>query len=137
MRKRILFTMIVLVLGAMVLTACGGGSTDAPVGDAANGEVLYNSATLGAKSYAGCATCHFFDETKGSEVVAPYTAGTATKAASRVSGLSAEEYIRESIVNPDAYIVDGYTAGIMYQSWGEDLTDEEINDIIAYLLTLE
>lgn len=138
MRKTILFTLVVLVLSAMALTACGGGAPEGPVvADAANGEALYNRATLGKKSAEGCVSCHNFDASEGDETSAPYTVGTATKAESRVPGLSAEEYILESIVNPDAYLVDGFVAGVMYQSWGEDLSEQEIADIVAYLLTLK
>ena len=136
MRKTVLITMVVLMLSALALTACGGGASDGPVvGDAARGEELYNRATLGKKSSEGCVACHNYDETQGDESDAPYTAGTATKAEGRVPGLSAEEYILESIVNPDAYIVEGFNAGDMYQTWEEDLSEQEIADLVAYLLT--
>lgn len=135
MRKTVLLTMIVLVLSAIVLTACGGASDGPVIGDAANGEALYNRATLGKKSSAGCVSCHNFDASKGDESGAPYTAGTATRAESRVPGFSSEEYIQESILNPDAYVVDGFVAGVMYQSWGEDLNEQEIADLVAYILT--
>ena len=138
MRKTVLFTLVILTLSAMALTACGGGAADGPVvADAANGEALYNRATLGKKSAEGCVACHNFDASEGDEADAPYTAGTATKAESRVPGLSAEEYILESIVNPDAYVVEGFNAGDMYQTWAEDLSEQELADIVAYLVTLK
>ena len=133
MRKTVLFTLVIL---ALVLTACGGGgSSEGP--DAANGEKLYNQATLGSKSAEGCASCHNMDASEGDETDAPFTAGTATRAESRVPGLSAEEYIMEYIVNPDAYLVEGFEAGSMYQSWGDDLSEEQIADILAYLVTVK
>ena len=138
MRKTVLITMVVLMLSALALTACGGGASDGPVvGDAAQGEELYNRATLGKKSAEGCVSCHNFDETQGDETDAPYTAGTATKAETRVPGFSAEEYIIESIVNPDAYVVEGFNAGDMYQTWAEDLSEQEMADLVAYLVTLK
>lgn len=135
MRKTILFAMVVLMISAMALTACGGASDGPVVGDAARGEELYNRATLGSKSSEGCVSCHNHDESQGDESNAPYTSGTATRAESRVPGLSAEEYIHESIVNPDAYVVEGYSAGDMYQFWADDLSEQQIADIVAYLLT--
>lgn len=136
MRKTVLITMVVLMLSAMALTACGGGASDGPVvGDAARGEELYNRATLGKKSAEGCVACHNYDAAQGDESNAPYTAGTATKSEGRVPGLSAEDYILESIVSPDAYIVEGYNAGDMYQTWEEDLSEQELADLVAYLLT--
>ena len=136
MRKTVLFTLVILVLSAIVLTACGGGKSSGPVvGDPAKGKDLYNRATLGKKSAEGCVSCHNYDESEGDEENAPYTAGTATRAETRVPGLSAEEYIHESIINPDAYVVENYNAGDMYQTWAEELSEQEIADLVAYLLT--
>jgi len=138
MRKTVLITMIVVILSAMALTACGGGAADGPVvGDAAKGEELYNRATLGKKSSEGCVSCHNMDASEGDESNAPYTAGSATRAETRVPGFSAEEYIHESIVSPDAYVVEGFNAGDMYQGWAEDLSEQEIADLVAYLLTVK
>ncbi len=138
MRKTVLVTIVVLMISAMALTACGGGASDGPVvGDPAKGEELYNRATLGNNSAEGCVACHNYDETQGDEADAPYTAGTAAKSETRVPGLSAEEYILESIVNPDAYVVEGYSAGDMYQTWEQELSEQEIADLVAYLVTLK
>ena len=49
--------------------------------------------------------------------------------------MTAEEYIRESITTPDAYVVEKYKAGDMYQEWAKDLSKQEMDDLIAYLLT--
>lgn len=129
--RRVIFVMMVL---SLVLAACGGSDSSMEP-DPARGEELYNRSTLGSKSAEGCATCHNYDASEGPEEDAPYTAGTATKAATRVPGLSAEEYIRESIVDPDAYVVEGWQTGDMYAGWTDDLTEQQIADLVAYLLT--
>jgi hypothetical protein len=49
--------------------------------------------------------------------------------------MSAEEYIRESILTPDAYVVEGFQEGDMYQTFGEELSEQQIADLIAYALT--
>jgi cytochrome c2 len=46
-------------------------------------------------------------------------------------------YIRTSILHPNDFIVPGYPADLMPQNYAEILTDEEVNDLVAYLLTLE
>jgi cytochrome c len=130
--RRVIFVLMVL---SLVLVACGGGSDGSSGPDPDRGKDLYNRSTLGKKSAEGCATCHNYDESEGEEEDAPYTAGTATKAATRVPGLSAEEYIHESIINPDAYVVEGWEAGDMYAEWAEDLSEQQIDDLVAYLLT--
>ena len=115
--------------------ACGAKSNGPVVGDAENGKKLYNSKTLGTNSAAGCSSCHNYDASKGKSDKAPYTAGTATRAATRVAGMTAEEYIHESIINPNAYVVENYKAGDMYQNWAKELNDQQIADLVAYLLT--
>ncbi|MEW5961665.1 MAG: cytochrome c [Chloroflexota bacterium] len=127
-------TLILSLVLLFVLTACGGGGGPV-VGDAGRGEKLYSQATIGAKSAEGCTSCHNQDESEGPAENAPYTAGTATRAATRVAGLSAEEYIHESILNPNAYVVEGWQEDDMYQTFSQELSEQEIADLVAYLLT--
>ena len=49
----------------------------------------------------------------------------------------ATDYIHQSIVEPNAYVVEPFAEGLMYQNYGTDLTEQEINDLVAYTLTLE
>jgi cytochrome c553 len=134
MRKLMLVLGLVLVV-ALVLVGCSSGGGAAGPGDAARGKSLYNKSTLGTKSAEGCVSCHKYDEKEGKAEKAPYTKGTATRAATRVPGMSAEDYIKESITKPDAYIVEGFNKGDMYAKWSTELSAQEINDLIAYLLT--
>lgn len=134
MRKLIL-AITLLSIVALVLSACGGSGGAAGPGDAARGKQLYNKSTLGKKSTEGCVTCHKYDEKEGKAEKAPYTKGTGARAATRVPGMSAEDYIKESFLKPDAYVVEDFNKGDMYQKWSEDLSPQEIADLIAYLLT--
>lgn len=134
MRKLILAIALITV-GALLLSACGGGGGTAGPGDVARGKTLYNRSTLGTKSAEGCVSCHKYDEKEGIAEKAPYTKETAKRSATRVPGMSAEEYIKESILKPDAYIVEGFNKGDMYAKWTTELSAQEINDLIAYLLT--
>lgn len=88
----------------------------------------------------GCAGCH--GEPGGAGLVGPNLGGVATRAATRVPGQSAEEYITNSIVNPNDYVVaecpNGPCApGLMPQTYGQTLTEQELNGLVQYLLTLE
>jgi hypothetical protein len=51
--------------------------------------------------------------------------------------MTAEEYLYQSITDPDAYVVEGFPAGQMVPNLAEILTEEQIADLIAFLLTLE
>ena len=135
MRKIFSTILVFFVAAVFMLTACSSKPSGPIVGDVANGKKLYTSATLGSNSAAGCSTCHNYDESKGKADKAPYTAGTATRSETRVAGMNAEEYIHESIIKPNAYVVENYKEGDMYQKWKDELNDQQIADLIAYLLT--
>jgi hypothetical protein len=53
----------------------------------------------------------------------------------RERGVSAQAYIRESIVTPDRYLVPGFQAGLMPQTYNERLTQGQTDDLVAYLMT--
>ena len=48
-------------------------------------------------------------------------------------GQAAEDYVRESIVDPDAFIVKGFQANVMPSFQGK-LTDKQIQALVEYLL---
>jgi cytochrome c551/c552 len=83
----------------------------------------------------GCIGCHQLDPNQ--TVVAPSWYDMANAA---LIHSGADEgpaaYIHHSIVAPNDYVVAGYPAGIMPQTYGETLNDEQLMHIVAYLLTL-
>ena len=44
-------------------------------------------------------------------------------------------FIRESITDPEAYIAEGYSGGIMPANFGTSLTPKQINDLVAFILS--
>ena len=92
---------------------------------------------------AACASCHTVQGVAAG-VLGPPLDGIASAAANRISGYSAEEYIRESIVEPDAYTAgtaDGlsqdYQEGLMQATMaGISLSEEDVDNLVEYLLTL-
>jgi len=101
--------------------------------DPADGEVLFNQ--MYAETGFACATCHHVDVDEN--LIGPTMLNIADTAATRVEGQSAERYLYNSIVHPNDYIVDGFVEGVMPANWSEVLSDPEIYDIVAYLLTLD
>ena len=96
---------------------------------------MFAQPVIGASNAPGCITCHSLEPDV--VIVGPSQVGVATRAQTRVPGQSAEEYIRASITDPHVFVVEGFVEGMMYQNYGTDLTDREINDLVAYALTLE
>ncbi|PJF41567.1 MAG: hypothetical protein D6737_00980 [Chloroflexi bacterium] len=92
-------------------------------GDAENGAALFTA--------NGCSACHNFDSDDA--LVGPGLLTIAERAALRVEGLDAVEYIRQSIVEPSAFVVEGFPPAMPPFT---TLSEEEVNDLIAYLFTL-
>jgi len=83
----------------------------------------------------GCVGCHNLDQPQTPNNRGPVgpnlgnlheTAGT--------HGQDPFAYVHESIVNPNAYISEGYMAGIMPANFAERMTEEEINALVEWLL---
>lgn len=132
----VLFALLAVLL--LALSACGGGeAAPAPAeggaADPAAGKAIFEQTIVG--SNAGCVTCHSLQP--GTVLVGPSLAGIATTAATREAGKSAEEYLRESILAPDAYVVEGFQSGLMLSGWDKALSEKELNNLVAYLLTLK
>ena len=100
-----------------------------PAGDPENGAELWDQQIQAVQS---CATCHSLD---GSSGIGPTMQGYSEVAGTRVEGESAEVYSYHSIVNPAAYLVQGYP-NVMYTQYDSALSDQQIADLIAYMLTL-
>jgi len=131
-------------------TATPGPSPDEaiaqlPAGDAANGEALVAA--------QGCIACHIANPDTPDAVLAGPSwqvagskdgKGIAAHAAERFSSgeytgtaTSAEAYLYESIVNPGAFVVPTYVAGVMPGTYGGTLSQQDLADIIAYLKTVQ
>jgi mono/diheme cytochrome c family protein len=82
---------------------------------------------------AGCAGCHTIEGISNGEV-GPNLTQIGDVAATREDGVSAEDYIRESILNTNAYVVDGYQPNIMPQNYGEQLSNRELDDLVEFML---
>ncbi|MGQ9491595.1 MAG: hydrogenase iron-sulfur subunit [Anaerolineae bacterium] len=102
-------------------------------GDPLAGERLFRE--VSAQANAGCRICHSLQPGAGGG--GPSLAGVATRAATRVPGMTAEAYLRQSLLEPDAYVVPGYPAGQMLPDLDKRLSREQIEDLVAFLLTLK
>ncbi|MCL4248947.1 MAG: c-type cytochrome [Anaerolineae bacterium] len=92
-------------------------------GDAANGDLLIDK--------HGCYACHRIGAING---IAPSFEGIAARAGEGHPPLSAPAYIYESILYPMAHVVEGFDPA-MPQNFAEVLTQPEIADLLAYLMS--
>ncbi len=121
----------------LYLAACSGNATPAATATADPQYSPEEAAQIeqGERLFSQhCASCHATEPE--TVIVGPSLAGIASQAETRVDGLTAQEYIELSIVRPDAYLVEGFD-NVMPANLGKRLTGEELDALVAYLLTLE
>jgi mono/diheme cytochrome c family protein len=129
MRGRDLAALLVLLLAACAPLGAGGKRAERPQVDAAD------PVTRGQQLFAAepCARCHRLDGVAGAAgTVGPDLSHVAIAAAQRRPGMSAEVYLRESIVAPDAFTVPGYPRAVMPTL---ALDEQQVSDLVAFLLT--
>lgn len=151
MLKRSVLLSLLLVVALVFLTACGGGAKPASTGgsqpaaggagNAANGEKLFKESVIASAGSPGCVTCHSLE--KGKTLVGPSLAGIATtaegaftKAGYKGTAKTAAEWLRESIVNPNVDVTEGFQPDLMPKTYTK-LSDQELNDLVAFLQTLK
>lgn len=148
---------LVSLITVIVFTACSGGDDDEPTATATVSSAPTSTATAspgvstptatptpmpisivgdmghGQEVFAesGCSACHSIGTENNT---GPGLQGISARGGGRVAGLSAEEYIAQSLKEPSAFVVSGF-ADIMPEF--PDLSDEDMADLIAYLLSLD
>jgi mono/diheme cytochrome c family protein len=117
-------------------------TTELPPGEPARGEQLFAQQVKQASgTNATSLACHSL--TPGEVKTGPSLAGVATRAETRVAGETAEQYIRQSIQQPNAFIVPDNPAymgangkSLMPDGLANLMSDQDLADLMAYLLTL-
>lgn len=104
-----------------------------PIGEAKRGRELYNG------TY-GCFSCHGDPEVPGTNNVGPHLAAIGTEGARRVDGVSAAQYIYQSILEPNAVIAPECKGGqpcpepTAMPEYASLVNLQDVADLLAYLV---
>ncbi len=124
-----------------------GANLGAPPATAASNDPVELGRVAFSSTPPGCSACHSISP--GVNIVGPTLASIGTTAAARIRAADyhghatdAASYIRESIVDPNAYVLAGptFSAGgrsLMPSDYAHTLKPEQVDHIVAYLLRLK
>jgi cbb3-type cytochrome c oxidase subunit III len=98
-----------------------GALATAGLAEATTGEQIFTA--------AGCAGCHTFQPAGSTGTIGP----DLDDLASAAGDTSPEEFVRESILEPDAEVAQGFSAGVMPSFEGR-LSDKQVQALVDYLL---
>lgn len=122
------YKITIFFIAALLLAACSTPAVETTptlTPPQQQGQVVFN---------LRCAQCHA--TVPDTVVIGPSLNGIATRAATRVEGYSAEEYIERSILIPNFYVVEGF-ADTMPTNFGKELTSEELSALVSYVMTFK
>jgi len=105
-----------------------GGVDDAGGDPIAAGRQLFND--------TGCNACHVLADAGANGAAGPSLDDLAAVAErlGRPEGLTPAEYVENSIVDPNAIVVEGYQPDIMPTDYGDRLTPAQLQTLVDYLL---
>jgi mono/diheme cytochrome c family protein len=120
-------------LGASVFAWTSDRTADAPLAAAPSSAPLDGASLFRAK---GCASCHTGPDSAAGVSEFPNLSDAESWASTRVPGMSASEYITQSIRDPIAVISPQFTSGIGPTTGMPTLalSDAEVAALVEYLL---
>jgi cytochrome c551/c552 len=108
-------------------TSTGGGGNGGSGGNAAAGKAVFASNQ--------CASCHTFKPAGASGTIGPDLDSAPASDAKADNNKALPAFIKESIVNPDAYIAKGFQKGLMPTDFGSKLSSTQLADLVAFILS--
>jgi cytochrome c551/c552 len=101
-------------------------AASAAAGNAAQGKAVFTA--------NACASCHAFKPAGSSGTVGP-NLDTAPTADAKKAGMSLAAFVKQSIVDPNAYVPSGYPQGVMPSTFGSSLSKTQLADLVAFIVS--
>lgn len=120
---------VLLILCCLLIVACQSADPTAPptptlTAELAQGKQLFSQ---------HCGSCHAIEA--DTVIVGPSLFAVADRAAERAPDMTPQQYVELSILQPEAILVPGYD-NVMPTNFGTRLTGEELDTIVAYVMSL-
>ena len=120
-----------IALSGLVLAGCGGEKTVSPTGpvEGTLPKAAKGNPAAGKMVFAdnGCASCHTFAPAGATGRIGPDL--------SKVLKGKSADFVKTSITDPNAEIAPGFTANVMPTTYGQQLTSQQLADLVAFLQT--
>ena len=122
-----------LALVALLAAGCGSEGTSKAVPETVIGTVQTQTTEVKGDAAAGkqvfdaqgCGSCHAFEPAGSTGTVGPNL--------SEALKDKDAAFIQQSIVDPNAEVADGFQPNIMPQTYGSQLSDKQLADLVAFL----
>lgn len=105
------------------------------VGDPERGKAIYENTPSERGELLGCSACHAGGVAGPATDLTWDTVVNERLTLAQFAGYTPEQYLVESIVNPNAYVVPSFQSGVMPQNFANRVTEQDLADIVAYLKT--
>jgi len=102
-------------------------TTSSSGGDTAAGKTVFASES--------CGGCHTFNAAGSNGSIGPDLDTAIATDASAAHEDSLEDFVKESIVDPEKYIAQGYPGGVMPSDFGKKLTRTQLDDLVAFIVS--
>ena len=112
---------------AATTTAAGTTTSASGGGDVAAGKTVFAA--------NNCASCHTFKPANATGTIGPNLDTAPASDAKADNNMNLDQFVKQSIEDPDAYIAKGYSKGIMPTNFGTTLSSKQLNDLVAFIVS--
>ena len=105
-------------------TTTAAAPTTTAAAAAPDGKAIFTS--------AGCGACHTFTAAGTSAKIGP-DLDTAPAADAKKDNMALAAFVKQSIVDPNAYIAPGFPKGVMPGNFGTTLSAAKIDALVSYI----
>jgi mono/diheme cytochrome c family protein len=139
MTARILTVALAMLLAA-ALAGCGGDESattteTTPTATETNGAMTGGDVEAGREVFiaTGCGSCHTLQAAGTTGMTGP-NLDNDLPVSVEASGAPIEEHVRLAITDPDAWVMPQFSGGVMPGNYEEQLTEEQIADLVAFVV---